>query len=263
MALKSIRIFLSKWNSFLELPISLQSDCRERSNCEELYFHVSSFLIFNLFNGCFQNRNFTEAVFDLFNCETVQLEHSSFTNNSGTGILFETFRGNTGAVALGYTNYPTCLKQPRVSISHCDFIGNSAHGTTELQTSERAVASSIFIGRGGALGIFIGSASSSPILNMTDCLILGNYARLFGGGIYTNINSIGTNVSFTFSKVNIISNTISKRVQTGGGGVQVAFLSASDSPVPPHSVVFRDCNFENNVGESGGGIYVFTPFVGE
>ncbi|XP_064397658.1 uncharacterized protein LOC135344383 [Halichondria panicea] len=60
--------------------------------------------------------NFTEAVFDLFNCETVQLEHSSFTNNSGTGILFETFRGNTGAVALGYTNYPTCLKQPRVSI---------------------------------------------------------------------------------------------------------------------------------------------------
>lgn len=121
---------------------------------------------------------------------------------------------------------------------------------------------SIFTGRGGALGLFIGNSSHSPILNMTDCLVLENYARLFGGGIYMHINSYGTQILFTFTRIRIIRNTISNRIQTGGGGVLLAFLSASDSYVPPQTVVFSGCLFESNVGESGGGIYVFTSFLG-
>ncbi len=192
----------------------------------------------------------------------IQFEHLSFLNNSGTGILLETFRGNTGAVSFGYTRYPGFLKQPRISISDCVFIGNRAEGTKGLQTSERAVGQGVFTGRGGAVGLFIGESSHSPILNMSDCLVFENYARLFGGGIYMNINSYGTQILFTFTRVRIIRNTISNRIQTGGGGVLVAFLSASDAYVPPHTVAFSGCTFDSNVGESGGGIYVFTSFVG-
>lgn len=143
------------------------------------------------------------------------------------------------------------------------FIGNRAQGTRQIQTSERAVGQSVFTGRGGAVGLFIGESSHSPILNMTDCLVLENYARLFGGGIYMNINSYGTQIIFTFTRIRIIRNTISNRVQTGGGGVLVALLSASHKYVPPHTVVFSDCMFESNIGEAGGGIYVFTSFVGD
>ena len=160
---------------------------------------------------------------------------------------------------MGYNFYPPSLSQPQVSISNCEFVNNSAFATSKLLSSERAVSNSVFTGRGGGLGIFVGELSHSVILDMRDCRVFGNYGRLFGGGIFIIINSYDTQLFLTFKRIDIIGN----RAQRGGGGVQLSFLSATNTYVPPDTVIFEDCNFENNVGESGGGIYIFTSSVGK
>ena len=203
--------------------------------------------------------NFSEAVLDLFNCESIHLEQSIFHNNSGTGILFETYRGNTGAVAIGYNDYPSFLSQPHIFITGCEFINNSALATSEFLTPERAVGNRVFTGRGGGLGIFVDESNQSVMFEMSNCKVIGNYARSFGGGIFMIFNGYGTQPILNFKEIEIVSNT----GQIGGGGVQLSFLSATSTFVPPHTVVFSDCNFENNLGEAGAGIYIFTSFVGK
>ena len=205
-------------------------------------------------------RNFSEAVFDLFNCETIQLEGSFFEDNSGTGVLFETFRGNTGAVALGYNYYPHNLNQPYVSITNCEFINNSARGAaSNILSSERTLSNNVFTGRGGGIGLYIGEASNNVTLEMIDSKVIGNYGHLFGGGIYIAIISPGTQLLLIFERIDIIGN----RAGSGGGGVQLSYLSVTDIQKVYHTVAFRKCNFVENVGDSGGGIYVFTSFIGK
>ncbi len=208
---------------------------------------------------CVSFRHFSEAVFDIFNCESVNLEQSHFGSNSGTGILFETFRGNTGALSIGYVKYPHFLSQPRVSISNCEFFNNSALASSEFLTTERAVSNRVFTGRGGGLGIFIDESNQSVIVDITDCTVHGNFARLYGGGIFILLNGYGTQHILTFSRVDVVSNTAG----FGGAGVQLSFLSASSSYVPPHAAVFRNCNFESNVAEAGAGMYIITSFIGK
>ena len=179
-------------------------------------------------------------------------------NNHGSGILPETFRGNTGGVALGYYEYPENLNPPTVQVSDCKFINNSALASHTFLTPERAVSSQVFTGRGGGLGIFVNESNLDISMEFSDCQFVDNYARSFGGGVFMIINGYTTQHILTFKRNNFVSNI----GQVGGGGVQLSFLSATDTNEHPHSVVFSDCNFENNVGEAGGGIYIFTSFVG-
>ncbi|XP_064396716.1 uncharacterized protein LOC135343670 isoform X3 [Halichondria panicea] len=133
-----------------------------------------------------------------------------------------------------------------------------ALASSEFLTSERAVSNRVFTGRGGGIGIFIDESNQSVILDMIDCKLHGNFARSYGGGIYILLNGYGTQHVLTFTRVNIVRNTGG----LGGAGVQLSYLSATDSYVPPHTAVFRECNFEDNIGEAGGGLYVFTSFIG-
>ncbi len=204
-------------------------------------------------------RYFSEAVFDIFNCETVNLERSYFAGNKGTGILFETFRGNTGAVSIGFVKFSRSLNSPQVSISDCEFVNNSALASSEFLTTERAVSNRVFTGRGGGLGIFIDDSNKSVIVDITDCKVYGNFARLYGGGIFLLINGYGTQHNLTFTGVDIVNNTAG----FGGAGVQLSFLSATSSYSPPHTAVFKSCNFESNVGEAGAGMYIITSFLGK
>ena len=197
-------------------------------------------------------------MFDLFNCGFIQLEGSYFRNNSGTGIVLKKFRGNTGAVAIGYYFYDPLSPDPRVTISNCNFTNNSATGTaSDLLSSERTLSNGIFTGRGGAVGIFIGESSMNVMLSMTDCRVIGNYAHLFGGGIYINFTSKKTTLLLILKRIRIIEN----RAGSGGGGVQLFSLSPTENI--NHTLIFRQCNFVRNVADSGGGIYVFTSLIGE
>lgn len=186
------------------------------------------------------------------------MENILVHNNHGSGILPETYRGNTGGVALGYYEYPEHMNPPKVEISNCEFINNRALASHTFLTPERAVSSQVFTGRGGGLGIFINESKLDIFMEFSNCTFANNYARSFGGGLFIILNGYNTQHVLLFRNNNFSSNV----GQVGGGGVQLSFLSASDTNEPPHSVVFSDCNFDKNVGEAGGGIYIFTSFVG-
>ena len=101
------------------------------------------------------NRNFTEAVFDIYNCASILVADSTFVDNSGTGISRHSFRANTGTVSIGYNNIPAFNVSKIVTeVSHCTFINNRAMASRNVQSSSSAFSSQIFSGRGGAVGVF-------------------------------------------------------------------------------------------------------------
>lgn len=206
----------------------------------------------------FMFRYFAEAVFDIFNCESILMEAVQVHNNQGTGILPETFRGNTGGMALGYYDYPDDLNPPCINLSNCEFFNNSALASHTFLTPERAVSSQVYTGRGGGLGVFINESNVNISMNFESCHFVNNYARSFGGGVFIILNGYGVQHRLMFKNNMFVSNT----GQVGGGGVQLSFLSATDSNSSPHIVVFSDCLYQNNVGEAGGGIYIFLSFIG-
>lgn len=204
-------------------------------------------------------RSFSEAVLDVFNCHSVLLDHVVVEGNTGTGSSLQSFRGNTGGVALGFQNYPLNMESPNIRIEHCTFVNNSAVATSSFLTSEKALSRRIFTGRGGSLGIFINEHVKNVSIKISDTDIIGSYARSYGGGVFIIINGYSTQHVIVFERMTIASNY----GQLAASGVFLGFLSATDTITAPHTVIFTDCNFENNTGLSGGGIYIITSFIGK
>ena len=195
-------------------------------------------------------RYFTEAVLDVYNCQRVAITHVVVQNNSGTGRLIESFRGNSGGIAIGYNILPNDYFNPMVQISNCVFQSNQANG---FRTPNRAVAANVYLGRGGGLGVFLNESLHNLSLTISDCLFENNAVRLFGGGLFILTQSHPNNqLSMLVERSTFRSNNASY----GGAGVQLSYLN-SGSNDSPHTVVFRHCDFVNNRGSAGCGIYIF------
>jgi len=209
----------------------------------------------------FTGREFKEAVFDIFNCQTVQLVQLLFHSNMGQKVFFEKFRGNTGAVAVGYREYPSYLNEPHVTISHSQFINNKVDLVPEAKnftSAESVLTNSVFPARGGSLGILINESVANVTLNVNDCLFARNYAQFYGGAIFSVTNGYEVQHNQSFDRIRVISNSAG----VGAGGVFVAFISATQVYVPPHSALFTDCLFHDNVGVAGGAMFVLTSYIG-
>ena len=206
-------------------------------------------------------RNFGEAVLDIYNSESVSLHNVLFHSNVGTGTFLQSFRGNSGALALSYQGYSAHnTNTPRVLLCDCQFINNSALATSTFLTSEEALSRHIFTGRGGAIAVYINEHVVDVSIDIEDSTVVNSFARSYGGGVFIIINGrLPTQHSINFVRTNISSNY----GQLAGSGVFLGFLSSTSTVVRPHSVVFSECSFTNNTGLSGGGIYIITSFVGK
>lgn len=187
---------------------------------------------------------------DIYNCQNVTLDHISLQNNSGNGRLLESDRGNSGGVAIGYNMLPIQYTNPSLTVSNSIFMNNRALG---FLAPEKAVTRQVFLGRGGAMALYMNESNQDIHVEITDCIFKGNFARLFGGGIYF--------LSYSYKTVQHVVKI--NRCQfsdnmgrSGGAGIQLSFLSSGDV-MRPHSIVLSDCTFERNTGQSGGGIYAF------
>ena len=181
-------------------------------------------------------------------------------NNIGTGIVPVAYRGNTGGIAIGYNGLSQNIaSSPHVSLFNCILHNNSALATSRLISISATAFNQVFTGRGGALGIFVNDSYNNVSIFISNCSIENNYARSFGGGLYTLLNGNTASHSMMIDKTNISSNVAFLH---GGGGMQLSFLS-NGIPADPHTVIFNDCNFDSNVAEAGGGMYIFTSFLGE
>ncbi len=205
-------------------------------------------------------RNFSEAVLDILNCESVTLNRVLLQDNVGTGTFMQSFRGNTGALSLSYQNYPTAFHPPNIKLCNCQFINNRADATENLLSTNEALSRNIFTGRGGSIGIFINEHRNDVSVHIEDSAIVDSYARSLGGGVFMIINGrLPTQHIVNFIRTNISSSN----ALVAGSGVFLGYLSATDTVLTPHSVVFKQCNFVNNTGFSGGGVYIVTSFLGE
>lgn len=202
--------------------------------------------------------NFSEAVLDIYNCQNVSILGSSFQNNEGTGIVNIPYRGNTGAVAIGFNDVPRHLSTPCISLQDSEFFNNSATAQSTFETSNQAFTNQFFTGRGGGLGLFINESFHNITVTIYNCKFRGNFARSFGGGMYILFNGENTQHFIFVEKSEIVSNTALK----GGGGVQLSYIS-NGVQATPHTGTFTDCAFTGNRGEAGGGIYVYPSFRGE
>ena len=204
-------------------------------------------------------RFFQEAVLDVFNCVNVTLSRLLLEHNYGTGIVPLPYRGNTGGIAIGFNGLPPDpTASPRVELSHSILRNNSALATSHVISISSTAFSQVFTGRGGALGVFVNDSYNNVSVTITNCSIESNTARSFGGGAYFLFNGDTAQHSFAMDTTHFSSNVA--RLY-GGGGVHLSFLS-NGIPTAPHTVVFTDCQFHNNRAETGGGIYIFTSFLG-
>lgn len=194
---------------------------------------------------------FSNAVLDIFNCQNVTISNITVQNNTGNGLLLESFRGNTGGVAIGYNILPDDFRNPTLHISHSTFRDNQANG---FRSPNRAVAANVYLGRAGGLGLFLNESLHNISIHIFDCVFESNFARLFGGGLFILTQSHIHNqlVKFHVEESRFIGN----QANFGGAGIQLSYLN-SGSNERPHTAVFRRCEFINNRGPSGSGIYIF------
>ena len=200
--------------------------------------------------------NFTEAVLDIYNSIHVTIANSNFNNNSGTGNVLLPFRGNSGAVAIGYnrgisTNFVT---HPNILVKNCSFTNNQANvfTTESILTSSMIVTQGVFTGRGGGLGLLINQSFHNVTALIADCQFINNYAFSFGGGFYLIFNGTGTQHKVTLDNCQFVKNTGT----LGAGAICIGYLTNGYFNFPMTSVIQHSL-FVGNQGETGGAIFIF------
>ncbi len=197
-------------------------------------------------------RLFTEAVFDIFNSVDITIMSSIFFNNSGTGISRKAFRGNTGAVSIGFNNIELDQQeggQPQISVSNCNFTRNRATAIALVRSTDAVFTNNIFSGRGGGLGIFIDDSRYNITAFIYDNVFVSNYGRSYGGGLFIVIFGEDTQNVFLVKRNEFKDNL----AELGAGGLLMTFNSAGFTEAP-HTTIVSECSFIGNSGRSGGGI---------
>ena len=192
---------------------------------------------------------FSEAVLDIHNSVHVVISNSSFSNNVGTGNVFLPFRGNTGAVAVGYFEMKS-VTNPTILIENCLFTKNQAKATSSYTTSD-ILSGGVFTGRGGALGILINASSLNVTGLIKNCEFTNNVALTFGGSIYVAFDGEGTQHVISINSCNFTNNTGG----LGAGGIKLSYLTNGNHNFPMTTLI-QNCYFKGNKGDNGAAIYV-------
>ena len=200
-------------------------------------------------------RNFTEAVFDIFNSAEVSITDSVFVDNNGTGISRSSFRANTGAVSVGYNNVPTLFPRVSLEVTQCNFTNNRATALKQVKSTNVAFFSRIFSGRGGGIGVFYNESYYNITVRILDNHFENNFARSFGGAVYLVMFGEGTQ-NFNILERNVFINNFSP---LGGGAIISTFFS-NGVVGRPHSTFIYDCTFIGNVGQTGGALFIYPAY---
>ena len=200
-------------------------------------------------------RDFTEAVFDIFNSAVISIADSTFVDNSGTGISRFSFRANTGAVAVGYNNIPRIYREISLEVLRCNFTNNRATAVQRFRSTNTAFFSQIFSGRGGGIGVFHKESFYDVSARICDSHFERNYARSFGGGVYFVVFGSGTQNTKVFERNAFVDNS----ADLGGGAVLDTFFS-NGVIERPHSTFITDSVFSGNAGQTGGALLVYQAY---
>lgn len=204
---------------------------------------------------------FSDAVFDLYNCVHINIENSTFINNTGHGRVFLPLRGNTGAVSIGYHDNDNFKNDtvPIVLISDSHFINNDATVSTDtFSTSTTAFLNNRFTGRGGSIAILMNLTVGDLNVNISKCQFQQNHAVSFGGAIYLLFTSRELHHMIVIEDCHFNDNV----ADNGAGAIQVTFNRAEVLSGQPMTAIIRNCNFTGNKAFIGGAVFLFPSLEG-
>jgi hypothetical protein len=193
-------------------------------------------------------RFFSEAVFDIFNCQRVNISDCVFEHNRGSGRSTASNRGNTGCLSIGYHHVNSSFKNLIVEITDSLFVNNTA-SVDSNSPFINLVGANVYRGRGGALGMFFDNVDVTA--SVTNCEFRNNKA-LYGAGLYIAYNGPAGQI---YHKA-VIRNCsfVDNKAKFGGGGMLAAFLVFGDFNNPMIAEVIKTDFVRNQAGEVGGGL---------
>lgn len=200
-------------------------------------------------------RHFTEAVLEIHNCINVSIIGTQFFNNTGHGMIHESFRGNTGCLSISYHSMDVTLTDATVYVHNCEFVNNTAYVNVNFATPESILTRRVYTGRGGAVGLFVSENNFTVTTVMTDCHFLYNQADAYGGAVYI------VHRGYAPHEATIGNTMFSKNgVKFGGGGLILVGLGESESP---RVFLVVKCTFDSNMANiAGSGLYYFVDLKG-
>ena len=199
--------------------------------------------------------NFSESVFDIYNSDFIKITGSNFSNNAGTGNVLLPFRGNTGAIAIGY--FQNQYTNPTVFVENCMFADNKATISTEsFLASPHSVLNGIYVGRGGALGLLVYESSYNVTAVITNSKFFNNFASDFGGGLYVVLSGESIQHKITVENCQFINNN----GMFGAGGIHFGLFSNAHRNFPT-TVKLQNCYYRGNQGGHGGAISIIPSQV--
>lgn len=196
------------------------------------------------------SRDFMSPSVDILNVLHIQITSTNFFNNT-VNTINDRFRADAAGLSLSY-HFPTApLNNATATISNCTFADNIGRIPTQLFSDQisSVLNRQFYPARGGALGIIITEWFTNVTATFDDCLFEHNFAESFGGGAYLGLD--GGNTVHTILFVN--SRFQNNICDGGGGGIFIGYLK-NRHDAAPSVVLIEDSNFEDNYGNSGGGI---------
>ncbi len=196
---------------------------------------------------CKSYSKFSSSVLDLFNVNNTVLSRCSFADCTSCQSNPQ-YRSNAGAVSLAYYFNGTSQTNPQIEIVHCLFSNNKAY---QNYTDQFDVFNSVISGRGGAIGIHTEGSQSNVHASIKDCTFTGNWAEIYGGGIWVIFSGENTWHELTLDNCTFAENGCGPI--GNGGAVNVAILLSDDKSRPVKTLV-TNCYFEGNRANFGGGL---------
>ena len=182
-------------------------------------------------------RHFSDTAVSVYNCATVEVVGSEFTNNTSHGAHEDLpFRINAGG--LSYSSHYDAPQSVNASfrVKDCMFTNNSALQTAvNLTTTENR-----YSGRGGGIGAALGTIEELHI-SVDNCTFTRNTANGFGGGVYIITLSTATQHSYNIENCSFVENT----ANTAGGGLGLSLLF-SEGANTSNVVQVKDSTFVRN-----------------
>ena len=189
----------------------------------------------------------------MYNFRTITVDKCVFEHNGpASSIKFTNYlRGHCGGLAISHHKYPP-YHDHVVVIKNTVFSNNSAlpTTTTRLSTTD-TYRESVFTGKGGGLGLFLGAGTID--VEVTNCSFLSNVALSYGGGLYAIIDS-KANHSVLIQDCLLRRN----RCLFSAGALFIGFRD-SGSSVIHSSVITRNVICKENVARQAGCVHAFSP----
>ena len=149
------------------------------------------------------------------------------------------------------------LSSVNVLVTDCVFINNSADPPSHFSFSTTGLMEEYFFsGRGGGIALPV-NVTCTVNVTISNNLLENNYAKNYGGGLYSYINGVTGNQTYMFVSNMFISN----EAGIGSGAINFGNYGTTAPFSTLHGTIYN-CTFIHNRARTGGCFHMFPSLRG-